>query len=40
MRDEEGDIKDKMAVHLEDLMSDCALYGWEKVRAYHGVWLK
>ena len=28
-----------MAVHLEELMSDCNLYGLEKVRAYHAVWL-
>ena len=27
------------AHHLEDLMSDCDLYVWEKVRAYHEVLL-
>ena len=32
-------IKDIMAKHLEELMSDCDLYGWEKVKAYHGVLL-
>ena len=31
MQGEEGDMKDKMALHLEELMSDCNLYGWEKV---------
>ena len=39
MRGEEGTTKDKMAIHSEELMSDSGLYGWEKVRAYHGVWL-
>ena len=28
--------KDIMAKHLEDLMSDCDITGWENVRAYHG----
>ena len=31
MQGEERDIKDKMAVHLEELMSACDLYDWEKV---------
>ena len=31
--------RDIMAHHLEDLMSDRNLYGWEKVRAYYGVLL-
>ena len=31
--------RDIIAQHLEDLMSDCDLYRWEKVRAYHGVLL-
>ena len=28
-----------MAHHLEDFMSDCDLYGWERVRDFHGVML-
>ena len=33
-----GGIKERMAAHLEDLMSDAKLYGWEWTRAFHGVW--
>ena len=40
MKGEEGAIKDKMATHLEELMADTELYGWQRVRAYHRVWLK
>ena len=29
-----------MTHHLEDLMSDCDLYGWDKPRGFHGVLLK
>ena len=39
IRGEEGHTKDKMAVQLEELMSDCNLCGWERVRPYHSVWL-
>ena len=35
---EEGVINERMATHLEDLMSDAKLYGWEWTRAFHGVW--
>ena len=28
-----------MASHLEESMGDVELYGWERVRAYHRVWL-
>ena len=31
--------RDIMAHDIEDLMSDCDLYVWEKVRAFHGVLL-
>ena len=39
MDSEEADTKVKMAAHPKDLMSDAQLYGWECVRAFHGVWL-
>ena len=39
MRGEKEGVRAKMASHLEDLMGDSELYGWERVRAYHGVWL-
>ena len=38
MKDEEEAIKDKMATHLEELICNAQLYGWEGVRAFHGVW--
>lgn len=28
-----------MTQHLEKLMEDIDLYGWERVRAYNGLWL-
>ena len=40
MKGEKETVRVKMASHLEDLMGDAEIYGWEKVRAYHGVWLK
>ena len=39
MRCEMEAVRAKMASHLEDLMGDLELYVWERVRAYHGVWL-
>ena len=39
MRSEKETIRAKMASHLEELIGDTKLYGWENVRAYHGVWL-
>ena len=39
MSGQDINIMDIMAHHLEDLMSDCDLYGWEKVRSFHGVLL-
>ena len=39
MKDEKEAVRAKMASHLEDLMEDVELYGWERVRAYHIVWL-
>ena len=39
MKGEEGATKDKMAMHLEELMQDSELHGWIKVRAYHSIWL-
>ena len=32
MKGEEGAIKEKMATHLEALISDAELYSWERVR--------
>ena len=31
--------RDIIAKHLEELMSDCNMCGWEEVRAYHGILL-
>ena len=28
-----------MVTHFEELMCDAQLYGWQRVRAFHGVWL-
>ena len=39
MHSEDSDTKDKIAQHLEELMRQSDLYVWEKVQAYHGVWL-
>ena len=39
MKGEESATKDKMATHLDELMQDSELYGWQKVRAFHSVWL-
>ena len=37
-----GDHETKiiMTQHLEGLIDDCDLYGWEKVGSYHGVLFK
>ena len=35
MEGEEGPIRQKMATHLNELMSDAELYGW----AFHSIWL-
>ena len=32
-------IKKQMAAHLQDLMLNAQLYGWERARTFHGVWL-
>ena len=31
--------RDIMAHHLEDLMLDCDLYGWDKVQAFYEILL-
>ena len=36
---EEGLIRQKMSSHLKDLMSNAQLYGWDRARTFHGVWL-
>ena len=28
-----------MGAHPKDLISDAQLYGWDRTRAFHGVWL-
>ena len=30
-------VRAKMASHLEELMGNLELYGWERVRTYYGV---
>ena len=37
MKGDVGAIMEKMATHLDELMNDAELYGWERVRAYHRV---
>ena len=39
MEGEKATVRAQMASYLKDLMSDSELYGWDKVRAYHAVWL-
>ena len=39
MKAETVAVRAKMATHLQELMGDTEIYGWERVRAYHGVWL-
>ena len=39
MEDEKEAVRDQMASHLQDLMSDSELYGWNKVQTYHAVWI-
>ena len=39
MHSEHSETMDKMAYHLVELMRDIDLCGWEKIRAYHGVWI-
>ena len=39
MEGEKHAVKSKMASHLQDLMADTELYGCDKVRALHAVWL-
>ena len=33
-------VKKQMAAHLPDLMPDAQMYGWERARTFHSVWLK
>ena len=33
-------FKEVMLKHLQELMADSAIYGWEHVRTYHAVWLQ
>ena len=40
MEQEKDSIKPIIAHHLQELMTDTELYAWERVRAYHTVWLQ
>ena len=33
-------IRNKMAIHLQEIMEDGETFGWTVVRAYHGTWLQ
>ena len=37
MMSEKDSVREKMTSHLEELMGDARLYGWDSVRAYHMV---
>ena len=37
---EKSSVHPLMAQHLQELMGDTELYGWEFVRAFHTIWLK
>ena len=39
MSAEDNSIRGKMLQHLEELMGDVGLYGWEHVHAYHVIGL-
>ena len=39
MDSEEADIRVQMASHLKGLISDAQLYGWDRTRPFHWVWL-
>ena len=39
MEGEERAIKGRMASHLKELKSGAELYGWDRTRAFHGIWL-
>ena len=40
MEKENEAIQLLMARHLQELMADAELYGWDPVRSYHAVWLQ
>ena len=39
MDEEKETVRANMASHLKDLIVDLELYGRDRVRAYHAVWL-
>ena len=39
MKEEDNDTREKNTQHLEELMGDIDLYGWERVCTYRRVWL-
>ena len=32
-------VKDRMVLHLEELMEDTDIYGWEKVNSFNAAWM-
>ena len=34
-----GEVKHCMVLHLEELIEDTNIYGWEKVKAFYAAWL-
>ena len=39
MYTQDSGVKHKMGDHLKDLMADAEMYRWEKMHAFHGVWM-
>ena len=35
----EGPIRQMIATYLKAVMSDAELYGWDRARAFHSIWL-
>ena len=40
MEGEKPAVKSHMARHLQELIPDTELYGWDKARAFHAVWFQ
>ena len=34
-----SEVKDRMILHLEELMEDTDSYGWEKMMVFHAAWM-
>ena len=37
---EKGSVRLYTLQHLQDIMADVELYGWEPIRAFHAIWLQ